>query len=339
MVTQAATLEKRRIFGYDALKALAAFFVVLYHVDMVDLGYREGVYYYPTVTQLLWLFCGCGVPLFFMVNGALTVKRGYTWRQVALKAWRLVLAGLVWGVVAMCVYALCKHDVSYFSLHMVRYYWFLFTLAALYVVSYLLGRLPQWCRWTVVGLLLAFPFVTNLVWDFILLGNPQALMPRWGHSGVFTMYGIVYLYAGDYLSTRHFGRWLPWLCAVAGLLLLAIEATAVVNHIHQPFEGGNYCFSTVGALLLSIALFEWLKGWNPADSWLKRGISFLGNQALGIYIFHLILMVIVGWIFPAVTGLTVHPVMAVLIALIYMAVSAGISALLQRSPAAFLLKL
>ena len=45
-------LEKKRIFGYDALKALAAFFVVLYHVGMVDFGFQEGVYYYPTITRL-----------------------------------------------------------------------------------------------------------------------------------------------------------------------------------------------------------------------------------------------------------------------------------------------
>ena len=51
--------EKKRVFGYDALKALAAFFVVLYHVGMVDMGYRDGQYYYPTLVQVLWLFCAC----------------------------------------------------------------------------------------------------------------------------------------------------------------------------------------------------------------------------------------------------------------------------------------
>ena len=50
-----------RILGYDALKALAAFLVVLYHVGMVDFGYREGIYYIPTITQLMWLFCACPI--------------------------------------------------------------------------------------------------------------------------------------------------------------------------------------------------------------------------------------------------------------------------------------
>ena len=73
--------EKKRIFGYDALKVLAAFLVVLYHTGMLDVGYREGVYYYPNLTQLLRLFCACGVPLFFMVNGALTVRKGYDLKE------------------------------------------------------------------------------------------------------------------------------------------------------------------------------------------------------------------------------------------------------------------
>ena len=154
------------------------------------------------------------------------------------------------------------------------------------------------------------------------------------------MYSVVYLYAGFFLSTRLCKKWIPWVCAMIGLFLLAIEATAVVNHLRQPFEGGNYCFPTFGALLLSVALFEWLKGWNPAEkSWIRRSITFLGNEALGIYIFHLLLMVVVGWLFPQVMGLVVHPVVAVMIALAYMVASAFIAAMLKRSPVGFLLKL
>ena len=81
MTNQTNLTNKKRVFGFDAIKALAAFFVVLYHVGMVDMGYREGVYYYPTFVQFLWLFDACGVPLFFMVNGALTVSRHYDFKK------------------------------------------------------------------------------------------------------------------------------------------------------------------------------------------------------------------------------------------------------------------
>ena len=331
-------VDKKRIFGYDALKALAAFFVVLYHVGMVDSGYREGVYYYPTFVQLLWLFCACGVPLFFMVNGALTVSRHYDFKKTITKAGRLLLLGVFWGVLMMCVQA-AFYGADHFSIYRVPYYWFLFSLAMMYVVSYLLGRWGNRCRWTVIVFLLIFPFTTNLVWDFIRLFRPVISLPKWSHIGLFTLYGLVYLYAGDYLAHYRAGKWVPWVSCVVGFLLLALETVSVVNYTHAPFEGGNYCFPTWGALFLSCAIFIWVKNWNPVESKLKSAITFLGNNALGIYIFHLIIMFLMGRLFPQLNNCTIHPVLAIIVALAYVFVSAFISEMIRRSPLSFLLKL
>lgn len=330
---------RERIFGYDALKALAAFFVVLYHVGMVDLGYREGEYYYPTIVQVLWLFCACGVPLFFMVNGALTVSRNYDLKKSATKAGRLLFAGVFWGVVVMCLYVLKSHDLSSFNFGMVHYYWFLFSLALMYLLNYVMGRLPRACRWVVVSILLVFPFLTNLVWDMIILFHPAIDMSRWGHVGAFTLYGLVYLYAGDFLVHHSVKRVVVIAFAVLGLALLGLEATAVVNYRHAQFEGGNYCFPTLGALLLSTAVFVWVKDWKLKESMVKKLIVFLGDNALGIYIFHLILMIIVGMIFPHPGTITVNPLAAVLITVAYMVASAVISEAIRRTPLSFLLKL
>ena len=330
--------KNKRIFGYDAIKALAAFFVVLYHVGMVDMGYRDGEYYYPTIAQFLWLFDACGVPLFFMANGALTVSRHYDFKKSMTKACRLLALGVFWGVLVMCEHA-SFYGTSYFAVPKVFYFWFLFSLAIMYIASYVLGQLKPWCRWAVIVLLLIFPFTTNMIWDFIQLFRPEYGLPKWGHIGVFMLYGIVYLYAGDYLAHHRVGKWVPWLCAIIGLALLVIETIAVVNRTHMKFEGGNYCFPTMGALLLSCAVFIWVKDWNLKDSILKRFITFLGNNALGIYIFHLMIMFLLGRLFPQITGSYVHPVLAIVITLAYMVVSASISELIRRSPLSFLLKL
>ena len=334
-------MEKNRVFGLDALKALAAFFVVLYHVGMVDLGYREGVYYYPTLTQVLWLFCGCGVPLFFMVNGALTVSRHYDLKKTALKVGRLLLVALFWGTISMFLYN-ATHDINKpFSLGSLCYYWFLFSLACFYIIVFLMGHLPDWCRWVAVGALLVFPFLTNMIWDFIILFKPEMTRPEWGHIGFYTMYGLVYLFVGDYLMHHHCNKGMAMIGGIVGLALLSIEATAVVNNTHAQFEGGNYCFPTIGALLLSIALFVILKDWDVKDSYWKRFVTFLGNNALGIYIFHLLLMVIYGYVirtyYPGVFG--AHPIVVILISLAYMVVSAIISELIRKSPLTFLLRL
>ena len=327
-----------RIFGYDALKALAAFFVVLYHVGMVDLGYKEGSYYYPTFVQEIWLLCACGVPLFFMVNGALTVKRRYDFKRTITKSARLVFVGTFWAVVVMCLFSLREHNWEHFNFRMIGYYWFLFSLAMIYLINYLLSRLPNWCRWAVVAILLVFPFATNLAWDIVILKNPQTSLVEWRH-GAFTLYGLVYLYVGDYLSRRHIVRWIPVLCAIIGMMLLSIETIAVVNRTHCQFEGGNYCFPTFGALLLSIAIFLSVKDWNPQSETVIRFISFLGNNALGIYIFHLILMILVGACFPVLYDKIVHPAVAMMMAIGYTITSALLSELIRHSPVAVLMKL
>ncbi len=330
---------KQRILGYDALKAIAAFLVVLYHVGMVDFGYQEGVYYYPTLVQELWLFCACGVPLFFMVNGALTVRRNYDLKKTLNKSARLVLIGAFWGLVVMCLYALRDHNLSSFAPQRIGFYWFLFSLALIYVVNYVMGRLPHWCRWAAVLVLLIFPFASNLAWDIVILLEPSTTLPCWRH-GAFTLYGLVYLYLGDYLGRKAvFSKWLPVVCAIAGLLLLSMEAIAVVNHTHVQFEGGNYCFPTYGALLLSIAIFMIVKGWNTKNRLMTTLITFLGNNALGIYIFHLILMIVAGACFPCLYDMEAHPVVAIMMAIVYTLASAALSELIRRSRVNFLLKL
>ncbi len=330
---------KERIFGYDILKALAAFLVVLYHVGMVDFGYRDGQYYYPTLVQVIWLFTACGVPLFFMVNGALTVHRNYNLRKSTEKVLRLVLVAVLWGVVAIGMQALNGRPVFPLSLGRLSYYWFLFSLALLYVVNYVLSFLPMWCRWVVVGGLLVYPFASNQVWDLITLHDPETHLLSW-RTGFFTLYGVVYLYAGDFLRTRQTNKWIVLACGIIGLALLALQATAFSNRLHHDFEGGNYCFPTIGALLLSVAIFLALRDCKMSRCLEMRPfITFLGNNALGIYIFHLLLMMLVGNLVPQIHGTVIHPVIALMIALLYTVLSAGISELIRRSPVAFLLKL
>ncbi|MBQ6167387.1 MAG: acyltransferase [Muribaculaceae bacterium] len=333
--------EKKRIFAYDALKVLAAFLVVFYHTGMLDLGYHEGVYYYPNFTQLIALFTACGVPLFFMVNGALTVRRDYDLKKTLIKSARCLFVGYIWGLLFQGILAIRNHDLSVFSLYN-NYYWFMYTLAMLYVVKFLLNKLPKWCRWCVVMVLLIYPFLNNLIWDFTALtGNTYGV--HWRRSGLMTLYSVVYLYAGDYLAHNYkrLSKWVIILVGSIGLLLMVIQVIATVNLMHRPFEGGNYCFPTVGALLLSIALFVWGLYWHLKDGRLKRFILFLANNSLGIYMFHMLLLATAATIFPQIreAEYSFSPAIVAVICIVNMAVSACLSQLLMRSKLGFLLKL
>lgn len=330
--------RKQRILGYDALKAIAAFLVVLYHLRMVDFGYHDGVYYYPTLTQVLWLVCACGVPLFFMVNGALTVNRNYDLKKTITKSSRLVFIGLFWALVVMGVYTLRDHQLPSIHLNSLAYYWFLFSLALIYLINYILAHLPHWCKAAVVVLLLLYPFTYNLLWDIMKFNNYSAPFTAW-RGGFFTLYGLIYLYAGDYLRHVACNKWIPFACALLGFILLSIEVVVVVNYTHIQFEGGNFCFPTFGALLLSVAIFLLVKDWNPSDIKVKKFVTFLGNNALGIYVLHHIMMITVGAFFPIIYDIFVHPLLAIIFALAYTVVAAIVSQLIRQSRLGFLLKL
>ena len=200
---------------------------------------------------------------------------------------------------------------------------------------------PRWCRWCAITALLIYPYVTNLVWDFIILKDPAVFRPKWSHTGCFTLYSVVYLYVGDYLGheCKRIGKWIYLIPAAIGLGLLAIEATAVTNCTHEPFDSGNYCFPTLGALLLSIALFVWVKDLELKEGWLKRYISFLAKNSLGIYMFHLLLLATAGTLFPQIRELKLNPIVVMLICFVNMTVSACLSEALRRSRLGFLLKL
>ena len=217
----------------------------------------------------------------------------------------------------------------------------MYTLAILYVVKFVMDKLPRWCRWCVVAALLVYPYATNMVWDFILLNDSSVKMPKWGHTGFFTLYSVVYLYAGDYLGNKgkRANKWLYLIPAAIGFGLLAVEATAVTNHTHAAFDSGNYCFPTLGALLLSIALFAWVKDVQLKEGWLKSYISFLAKNSLGIYMFHLLLLATAGTLYPQIRDLELNPLLVMLICLVNMTVSACLSEALRRSPLGFLLKL
>ena len=86
----------KRIFGYDLIKALAMFLVVFYHFNMLDFGFQPNTFYVPNINKLFQIFCAAGVPLFFMVNGALTINKKTSLKKVTTKIFRIFLIAVFW---------------------------------------------------------------------------------------------------------------------------------------------------------------------------------------------------------------------------------------------------
>lgn len=65
------------IFYYDIIKVFAIFLVCYYHFNTSYIIFNEGFIFIPNFGYLIMTLASMGVPLFFMVNGALLLNKPY----------------------------------------------------------------------------------------------------------------------------------------------------------------------------------------------------------------------------------------------------------------------
>lgn len=336
-----STGTQKRVYGYDLLKALAMFMVVFYHLFMLDFSFEAGQFYVPNFNKIIQLICAAGVPLFFMVNGALTINHKITLHKVAVKVSRLFLIAIFWTLVLKCGvigYIMGKGQPQS-VLAFIYHYWFLISLAYMYILNYLIQISPKWCGYLLVIAIFSVTFLNNFIWDIILYVDPDHTLPRWGHTGFFTLYGIVYSRVGAYLKNRNLSAPVCILIFLLGLALNIFTTIAMTNHDGAVFDGVNGSFPTLGAMFMSIGLFGLLKDVKD-NFWPSQLIKTVGINSGGIYIFHVVFVLIFRDQMRAAFDQHTFPIYVVLlIALGVTILCAYISEWISRTPGKVLLKL
>ena len=163
----AVTKKSKRIFYFDALRALAILSVIFFHVAtrMVDSINA----YYACPPNLHWIlgasFYACtviGVNLFLMLSGALSLGRDWTIRSFLGKRLpRIILPFVFWGSVLSCVLLLTQyvlgipHFVASFSISNILSY----IVGAFNSTSYGFG--PYWFFWMILGTYLIMPVINK----------------------------------------------------------------------------------------------------------------------------------------------------------------------------------
>lgn len=327
----------KRIWGYDLIKAMACYLIVLYHMELVDFEFAPGFTYYPSITKWIWTFCVAGVPLFFMINGALTINK-YTFKRAINKIIRLIFVAVFWTIVFKLLFYdfLLKHSLDFSLIRFKDYYWFFYTLAALYLIDQLLRIIPKWCEKLLLALIFVFPFLTNLLWVIILFFYPEITLPSWGHTGAFTMYSIFYHRIGYYLKEKNIPWQLSLFLIIIGVCIVVFEVFVRTNHDNTLYDGVNASFPTIGALSLSSGFFLLLKNLDISCAKIKTVVSFIGSCSLGIYLFQFPLIVIIHRLISAVT---LSPFLVVLLTLVTIIISSVLTNFLSKSRMSFLIKI
>jgi len=129
-------LKKDRIFYLDEIRALAILLVVLVHVAQFYPNTLESL---TTLTSLSYVSVGrIGVPLFFMLSGALLINKEYTLSNFFKKRLvRVIVPAIFWSLIGLLIFIL-SNGYDYYSLTLwtatFQFPWFVYAIIGIYLI-------------------------------------------------------------------------------------------------------------------------------------------------------------------------------------------------------------
>lgn len=94
-------LEKRRILYFDFIKMISIFLVCFYHGHSLQLNYLEEGSINVYLNNFLVSFASMGVPLFFIINGALMLRKDLDLKKHIKKTRKVFLLTITWIIITL----------------------------------------------------------------------------------------------------------------------------------------------------------------------------------------------------------------------------------------------
>lgn len=306
--------QRKHIFYYDLIKLMAAYMVCFYHLGMLDFGNVSDTFYIPNINRILVNLCAMSVPLFFMVNGALMLRRTYSWKEAVLRSVKLLFLYYFWVVMIGEIGEFCFQieQVPYMEIlggtrnSITVHLWFFKTIARLAILTPIFKKIydssSKICLYGIIIGLFVCPFLYNYGILFVNWFDiePLSVLPV---TGVDTMYSVLYFFIGKMIADRSEAengsekgrKCLAVLCALTGWILTTIEGTLWTNLDGVVYDGVNSSFPTIGALLMAVGIFYLCSKVDlQLKGYVKKIFQLCAENVMGVYIFHPILVQILN---------------------------------------------
>lgn len=308
---------KKRIFYFDALRALAIISVILYHVFMNSRGLVfNQIVPFPTVNWILTDITGVcfriGVDLFLMLSGALSLGRVWDIKPfLAKRLPRITLPFLFWGFVLTVALVIVNiiwpgfWRMPYDTLTLMSFLTYLYEN---YMAMHM-GFNPYWFFWMILGTYLIMPILNKwllhsdlkeaeyflglwmltCLFDYTLMTPfPVKLSYFSGPIGMVVLGYYLRHTERDLLNNQYFAILLILIGAI-GLVILSYLNSSVTSM--QPFEkyhilrvveviGVFLLFKNAGKFNIHINFFD-----NP-EGVFRKSIFSIAKYSYGIYLVH-----------------------------------------------------
>ena len=160
--------KSKRIFYFDALRALAIISVILIHIYTVTRGYVLSGY--GTIPSFEWIytqFIGnsfrIGVDLFLVLSGALSLGRDWTIKSFLSKRLpRIIHPFLFWGIVLSIILISLSY---FFNYPYIQSFSLMSILTFIYnaFMAKSIGFAPYWFFWMILGTYLIMPIFNKWI--------------------------------------------------------------------------------------------------------------------------------------------------------------------------------
>ena len=322
------SFSKPRISGLDCCKALALYFVILYHLTFrnspdIFSGRPSELLEYALGTLM-----SCCVPLLFMVSGALSLNRSVDLKRNLRRCGQVLFLTVFWTLFSLAVVLALRGQrlspTEFFSVASglevgyIQHLWYMPTFLFLCLMTPLMQSLKQHSRQVYrYGLSILFLFT----FGNLLLSDLEYLL-RWmtghlGHTGnrqffwytnffvYHYWYAFIYYALGAFLTEHREAlrkyRWAAVTAIPLCMLLLTVFALARCHVRGEVFDPVFNNYGSVFTLILTVSAAVLLLNCRPGQI-LSRGLKSLSDCSLGIYLIHWLIVEALLDNLPALTG-------------------------------------
>lgn len=231
-------LKKDRIFYFDEIRALAIICVLIIHVSkwFVEVETPQTLFWY--FSSYLAAVGNLGVPLFFMISGALLLNRKYELKSFFKRRFSRIFIPFVFWIIVAGLFKILFLDHGYgFS----------------DIINIVFREGYVWFIWTLFGLYLFVPVINPFICEFKTKGCEYFLV-IWIITFVFNAFGFTpyrielayfsgflgYLILGWYLSNKEFKLSDKSMMIIAVLLFIISTAVCLYVITYQINIGNFY---------------------------------------------------------------------------------------------------
>ena len=279
-------LKKERIFYFDEIRAFAILLVMLAHTIQnfpvnVDLLTSPTLLSYLTISRM-------GVPLFFMLSGALLIGKDYSLSEFFKKRFsRVLIPAIFWYVILVISVAYANgfnFDLMHIWIHDAKMPWFVFGIIGVYLVIPIFNSFIK--EYGTDG---AAYFI--LIWLILIIFINYNLDQNYYVNLVFGNYGrfIGYAVLGYYLANKEFNVYSLPMVLFSAIILIACLAFNIYNAQH--FNTIVY-IESISIIIQSSAvflIFRYLSKYassNPSKA-LSKIHNFIKDSWIGVIIYTL----------------------------------------------------